>query len=243
MNQRIHQGYTKGSAISASIVAPVIIGLMMVASSGLAIKLKPERRMADQMPAITLEQAIPNQFGDWHVDHSLIPVDPSPDVKSKLDAIYSQTLARAYSNSKGQRIMLSIAYGADQSGDGSQVHRPEFCYTAQGFQIVLNRIGNLFTPYGSLPVRRLVAVQGPRNEPITYWITVGDKATLPGFNRKIQQIAYGLTGKVPDGMLVRVSSIDNDVAQAYRLQDQFIDDMLQGMDPNNRWRVAGRFNQ
>lgn len=223
-------------------IAPILIGLMMVTSSGLAIKLKPERRLADQLPAITLEQAIPASFGDWHIDHSLVPINPSPDVQSQLDAIYSQTLARTYANAQGQRIMLSIAYGADQSGDGSQVHRPEFCYTAQGFQIIFNRIGDLLTPYGNLPVRRLLAVQGPRNEPITYWITVGDKATLPGLSRKIRQIAYGLTGKVPDGMLVRVSSIDSDTAQAYRTQERFIDDLLAGMDPKNRLRVAGRFD-
>lgn len=238
MNYRLHHLPAHGPAF----LAPVLIGLMMVISSGLAIKLRPEHRLADQLPAITLEQAIPQSFGDWHVDHSLVPINPSPDVQSQLDATYSQILARTYANSQGQRIMLSIAYGADQSGDGSQVHRPEFCYTAQGFQIVLNRIGDLLTPYGSLPVRRLLAVQGPRSEPITYWITVGDRATLPGFSRKIHQIAYGLTGKVPDGMLVRVSSIDRDTLQAYHLQERFIDDLLAAMPPQNRLRIAGRFD-
>lgn len=238
MNQSI-----KHSAVrSEAFLTPILIGLMMIASSGLAIKLKPDHRMADQRPAILLEQAIPESFGDWHIDHSIVPINPSPDVQSRLDAIYTQTLARTYANSQGQRVMLSIAYGADQSGDRGQVHRPEFCYTAQGFRITLNRIGDLLTPYGRLQVRRLLAIQGPRNEPITYWITIGDKATLPGLSRKISQIAYGLTGKVPDGMLVRVSSIDNDTEQAYRVQEGFIRDLLGGMGQNNRLRVAGRFS-
>jgi EpsI family protein len=150
-------------------------------------------------------------------------------------------LERSYINSRGQRVMLSIAYGGDQSGDGTQVHRPEFCYTAQGFQLTLNHVGELLTQYGTLPVRRLVAVQGRRNEPITYWVTVGDKATLPGVKRKLAQIAYGLTGKVPDGMLVRVSSIDNDEKSAHRLQDIFIQDLLAGLQPRDRVRLAGSF--
>ncbi len=222
-------------------IAPAMIGLMMIVSSALAIKLKPNHRLADQRPPISLAQAIPESFGDWHIDTSIVPINPSPDVQARLDAIYNQTLARTYANSKGQRIMLSVAYGADQSGDGSQVHRPEFCYTAQGFRITLNDIGDVLTQYGVLPVRRLLAVQGSRVEPITYWITVGDRATLPGISRKLSQIAYGLTGKVPDGMLVRVSSIDPNTEQAYQLQQSFIRDMLAATAPDNRLRIAGKF--
>ena len=222
-------------------LVPVFMALLMVSSAALAVALKPEQRMVDELPPLSLEEAIPSSFGDWRVDDSIVPIDPSPDVQASLDAIYSQLLGRTYINSNGERVMLSIAYGADQSGDGSQVHRPEFCYTAQGFQVMANNVGSLITQYGTLPVRRLLAVQGRRNEPITYWITVGDKATLPGIDRKLNQLAYGLTGKIPDGMLVRVSSISSKNDDAYRLQETFIKDMLQSMDVKDRLRVAGRF--
>lgn len=230
-------------ARSSLYLAPILIGVMMVTSSALAIKLKPSHRLADQLPPISLEQAIPQSFGTWHIDKSIIPINPSPDVQSRLNELYNQMLARTYANGQGQRIMLSISYGADQSGDGSQVHRPEFCYTAQGFQIAFNRIGDLLTQYGDLPVRRLLALQGARSEPITYWITVGDKATLPGISRKLSQIAYGLTGKVPDGMLVRVSSLDTDTDHAYQVQQDFIRDLLAALAPENRLRIAGRLKE
>jgi len=222
-------------------LVPVFIALLMVSSAALAVVLKPEQRLAEELPPLSLEKAVPKSFGDWRIDTSMVPVDPSPDVQASLNAIYSQLLARTYVNSQGERVMLSIAYGADQSGDGSQVHRPEFCYTAQGFQVMANNVGTLLTQYGSLPVRRLLAVQGHRNEPITYWVTVGDKATLPGVERKLSQLAYGLTGKIPDGMLVRVSSINLQNDAAYKLQEKFIGDMLQSMDAKDRLRVAGRF--
>ena len=220
---------------------PLAIAVLMVTAAILSVVLKPRERMADELPPLKLAHAIPAEFGEWRIDPSIIPVSASPDVQARLDEIYSQTLARTYTNASGQRVMLSIAYGADQSGDGNQVHRPEFCYAAQGFQLTSNIIGNLITQYGTLPVRRLLAVQGNRNEPITYWVTVGDKATLPGLKRKLSQLAYGLSGKVPDGMLVRVSSIDANSDNAYRLQEKFIRDMLLGMRPQERARVAGKF--
>jgi EpsI family protein len=223
-----------------SITAGLMAVLMLVAA-GLAIVLKPTRHLADQQAPVELEKIVPKTFGDWRVDPTVVPIKASPDVQANLDRLYNQVMDRSYVNSKGQRVMLSIAYGGDQGGDGTQVHRPEFCYTAQGFRLTMNVVGDLLTQYGTLPVRRLVAVQGRRNEPITYWITVGDKATLPGVRRKLAQVAYGLTGKVPDGMLVRVSSIDQDEKNAHRLQDDFINEMLSVMNPQDRVRVAGTF--
>lgn len=217
------------------------LGIVMIFASGLALVARPSARMAERRAPVNLETAVPASFGDWRIDTSIVPIAVSPDVQAKLDKIYNQTLSRTYINAAGQRIMLSIAYGGDQSNDESQVHRPEYCYTAQGFQVRSNVISKAVTGYGELAVRRLLAVQGPRSEPITYWITIGDSATLPGVGRKLAQIAYGLRGTVPDGVLVRVSSIDESTDFAYGLQDQFVAQMLKAVDPETRMRIAGRF--
>ena len=99
----------------------------------------------------------------------------------------------------------------------------------------------LLTQYGKLPIKRLMAVKGNRNEPITYWVTVGSKAVLPGIEEKLQQLRYGLTGSVPDGMLVRVSSIDSDKDKAYHLQTIFIQDLLLTVGVKERTRLIGTF--
>jgi len=221
-------------------VRNLILLLLMLASSGLAIALKPTQRVADHRPRMLLEELIPQQFGDWKIDPFLTPVSVTPDVQQRLDAIYDQTLARAYVNSHGQRIMLSIAYGGDQSSDKTQVHRPEFCYAAQGFQLSKSFENGVATDAGILPARRLAATQGARHEPITYWITVGDQVALPGLSRKLLQIRYGITGRVPDGMLVRVSSISDQDASAYALHDEFIKDLLAATSADDRVRLAGR---
>jgi EpsI family protein len=134
--------------------------------------------------------------------------------------------------------MLSIAYGGDQSKQ-LQLHLPEVCYVAQGFDMVHDHKAELATHYGSVPVKRLVARQNARNEPITYWVTVGDKAVMSGLGQKYQRFLYGLTGKIPDGMLVRVSTIEADQNSAYRVQDRFVNQMLDAMSPRDRLRLLG----
>ncbi len=217
----------------------LIVGICMFATAGLALALKPTARIADAEPAINLETLIPQQFGEWKEDKSLIPVKVSPEVQAQLDKLYGQILTRTYINNAGRRVMLSIAYGTNQGSDDFQVHRPEYCYSAQGFQVKKGWEGLLKLGSGELPIKRLEAIQGPRNEPITYWITIGDKATLPGLGRKLTQLAYGLTGKIPDGMLIRVSSISPNTDEEYRLQDQFVNAMLDAVEPSQRVRLTG----
>lgn len=217
----------------------LLIGICMFAAAGLAMALKPTARIADTEAAINLATLIPKQFGEWKVDESLVPIKVSPEVQAKLDKIYGQTLARTYINAEGRRVMLSIAYGTNQGSDDFQVHRPEYCYSAQGFQIKKGWQDFLKLGSGELPIKRLEAIQGSRNEPITYWITIGDKATLPGISRKLTQLSYGLTGKIPDGMLIRVSSISPNTDQEYHLQDQFVKAMLDAVDPAQRMRLTG----
>lgn len=202
------------------------IGLMMIASAAAAGLLKPTHRLAEQGPRVELSEMIPRAFHDWHVEPGRTALLVSPNITHKMNQLYNQTLARTYVNNRGDAIMLSIVYGGNQADQSMQVHRPEFCYRSQGFHILENASGKLRTPWGDLPVRRLAATRGARHEPITYWITVGDHATLPGFGRKLLQLKYGLTGRIPDGMLIRISSIDADDARAYRRQREFIVSML-----------------
>ena len=219
---------------------PLVLCLLMLTAAGLAIAATPTVRLADLSAKIDLETMIPESFGDWTIDRSIVPVMISPDAQAVLDKIYSQTLARTYRDPAGHRVMLSIAYGGDQS-DALQVHAPEVCYTAQGFEVVRGIVAELVTRYGTLPVKRLTAVKGPRSEPITYWITIGERATTSGMRQKLAQLRYGLTGKIPDGMLVRVSTIGSDAAQAYAVQEQFIHRLLAELHDGDRVRVIGRF--
>jgi len=215
------------------------VGLVMLAAAGIAVAVKPSERMAESRPKIDLEVAIPKSFGDWKIDTSIVPIAPSPDVQALLDKIYSQTLSRTYIDSKGRRVMLSIAYGGDQSRE-TQVHKPEVCYPAQGFQIESIAAGVLDAAAGSIPVMRLVARKGPRVEPVTYWIAVGDTVVRGALEQNLARLKYGLTGTVPDGILVRVSTISRDTESAYLQQQTFVSDLLKSMDRTHSARLLGQ---
>ena len=215
----------------------VAFALMIGTAAGAHFWL-PTAHLADSRAKVDLEQMFPASFGDWKVDKS-IPVQlVSPDLEQFLATIYSQTLSRTYINSQGQRIMLSVAYGGDQS-DATRAHRPEVCYPAQGFQIISNQTGVVETPARSLRVRQLVAKAGGRVEPISYWITVGDRTALSGTEQKLAQLSYSTRGVIPDGMLVRVSNIDANSVLAYEMHGSFISQMTSAMSESVRDRIVG----
>ena len=53
---------------------------------------------------------------------------------------------------------------------------------------------------------------------MTYWLTVGDQVIRNKFDKRMAEIRLGLTGQIPDGLLFRISSIDDDPARAFAMQ-------------------------
>lgn len=220
--------------------AVAAIVALMLGGGAAAHWMRPTVHMADRTGKPDLEQLFPKRFGNWEIDTSMPVILPAPDVQARLDQIYNQVLSRTYiDRSSGQRVMLSVAYGGDQS-DGTRLHRPEVCYPAQGFQILSNRQTALSLPGRSLPVRQLESQLDGRHEPITYWVIVGDQAVTSASQQKIAQLRYGVRGLIPDGMLVRVSSIDRDTGQALKVQQRYIEDLLRSLSPEASLRVFGR---
>lgn len=217
----------------------LLVLIMMLAAIGLSYAAKPRTRVADEAPKVDLEAIVPKAFADWRTDTTIPMILPNPELLAKVERIYSQTLSRTYVNAKGERIMLSIAYGAEQN-EGLQTHVPEVCYPAQGFTLISSNLSLMASRFGAFDVKRLVAQQGNRVEPITYWLTVGDEVTRTGMRWKMAQLKYGLTGKIPDGMLVRVSNISRDSASSYKLHDAFINEMLLALQEDSRKRFVGR---
>jgi len=216
----------------------IVVLAGMGAAAALAKVGVPTKKIADTWET-DLEKMFPTQFGDWQVDRNMPVILPAPDVQAKLDAIYNQVLARTYVNrGTGDRVMLSVAYGGDQS-DSMQVHLPEVCYPAQGFQLSGSSHQVLTLDGRKVPVKRLSTHLGGRHEPVTYWLTLGETVAAGRAEQKLNQMRYGLRGLVPDGMLVRLSSIDRDVARAYAIQDRFAADLASAIDPVWRSRVFG----
>lgn len=217
----------------------LIAAALMASAAAAAMALTPREKIVDLMPKLDLERVIPEQFGEWQMDKRAVGGVVNPQQTEVLNQIYTQIVTRTYVSSRGYRIMLSIAYGEDQR-DSNQLHYPEVCYPAQGFQVTSNRRGVLETKHGEIPVKRLESqISQQRFEPITYWTTVGNQTHVGSVSKKFAELKYGLRGQIPDGLLFRVSSIDRDSANAFRQHEAFIDDLIPVLDADMRARVAG----
>lgn len=216
----------------------LILLVLMLASAGLAAALRPTISLADERPPIDLKAMVPASFGDWRLVERTGAYIVDPQTQQTLDKIYSETLSRTYVNSKGYQIMLSIAYGKNQS-DALQLHKPEVCYPAQGFQLSDKRAASLELGTQTIPSTRLMTRLNLRQEPVTYWTVVGDHVTVGGIDKKFTEMRYAMNSRIPDGMLIRVSSIDGNPTDAYVLQDQFAREMVASIAPAHRGRFSG----
>lgn len=217
----------------------LILLVLMVLAALAGTFLRPTISLANERPLIDLKAMVPVAFGDWQElrDTGVQIIDPQQ--QQMLDKLYSETLSRSYINKEGYRIMLSIAYGKNQS-DALQLHKPEVCYPAQGFMLITNQRATLDVSNGNpIAATRLTTSLGPRFEPITYWTVVGDHITKGGIDKKLTEMGYATQGRIPDGMLVRVSSIDRDTDQAFAMQNKFAAEMVQAIAPDMRNRFAG----
>jgi EpsI family protein len=209
---------------------PTRRALLMVAAmagaAALADRLKPRAAAHGQGPE--LGKLIPTAFGDWQEDRSFAPVSVDPTVEVRLEVLYDQTLGRTYVNAAGQRVMLSLAYGANQSRD-LQVHRPEVCYASQGFSVSAQTKAVFDCAVGQIPVMRLVATRGERVEPITYWVRLGRYVVRGNLEQGMARLAEGLRGHIADGMLVRISNISPHSEQAFALHEAFATQLVSAL--------------
>jgi len=218
-------------AIAASVV--------ILASAALAEVLKPHELMASSSTVPDLERAIPLRFGQWSFVPNVGLVTPAGTdgyVRRGLEAkIYSQEVARSYTDGAGHVIMLLVAYGPEQDYR-LKSHLPEVCYGASGFRVSAKSVTELFYRNGAAPLSlsRVIATKEGRFEPISYWMRIGNDISTGVFDRQIARMKYGLQGLIPDGALFRVSTVGIPEDVSYKLQDQFIRDLIGAIAPENQ---------
>jgi EpsI family protein len=224
---------------TAARLRALLVLALMCAAAVAGQWLQPSAKLADTRPHVSLEQIFPRSFADWQVDDRMPAQLVSPDTAALLSKLYAETLSRTYVNRKtGQRIMLSVAYGGDQS-DATRAHVPEVCYPAQGFQLLSTHNASFSIGQQTVPVRQMLAKLGTRTEPVSYWVVVGDRVAISGTQQKLAQLRYGARGMVADGMLVRVSNIDTDSAGSYALHQAFMQAMAPAIPAALLPRVLG----
>ncbi len=216
----------------------LVLAASMGAAAALAALGKPVADDDASARAVDLDTMFPREFGDWRVDAASEAFVRPAAQQAKAYTIYDQVLERTFINSKGQRIMVSAAFGREQSA-GMQMHRPEVCYPAGGFKVEGVESVQLALAGQAVAATRLHAFLPGRSEPITYWTLLGDVVVSDSAAFRLRQISFGMRRRLLDGLLMRVSSIDTQPARAYALQSQFADELVRAMRPAERVKVIG----
>lgn len=176
-----------------------------------------------QYSNIELVKVMPESFGEWKKLSGLTGM-VAPDQQKMLDELYTQVFEGVYKHANGDVVMLSIAFGEEQR-NRMQVHFPEVCYPAQGFNIE-GGSQQVITIHGNqINVKHLHTAKNNRYEDVTYWVRIGDEIVSSRTDQKIASIKYGLQGIVPDGLLFRASSIGTE--NSLELHQRFISDLFE----------------
>lgn len=221
-------------------VKTVLVATALFSSALIGARLVPTQMLAEVLPPVSLEDSTPGTFAGWTIDDSIPQILPDPTQQELLDKLYNSTLTRTYVAKDGYRIMYTAAYGKKQLDDTLQLHSPEVCYAAQGFQV--SAVSKNIIPLDAnrkLNVHQLKAVAPGRPEAVTYWIIVGEHVANSRTEQKKVSLGYGFKGFIPDGLLVRVSSIDNDPLHAHTQHSKFISDLYTATPPSLRARYFG----
>jgi EpsI family protein len=218
----------------------LLFGALMFGAAVLAHAMRPTQAINAGAPPIDLATLVPQRFGDWQIDAGRMSIALPPELQEAQDLAYDKSLVRTYVDKSGERIMLNIAYGANQTRN-LQVHRPEVCYAALGFQLLSLRKTSLAEMAGSgpIPVMQMVAAQSFRNEPVTYWIRVGDQVVRGNVELGLARLSYGLRGYIADGLLFRVSNVTSQNEAGFELQQRFVRDLLASLTPEKRRLLVG----
>ncbi|MDH0863436.1 exosortase C-terminal domain/associated protein EpsI [Mitsuaria sp. GD03876] len=209
-----------------------VAGVALMLAAAAAAWLATPRLQAMQ-GAPSLDATVPKAFGDWRVVQDATPqVDVSQGVETVQEQPYDQTVMRTYANSKGEQIMLALAWGERQRQD-VKVHRPEVCYPAQGYAVrKLSDAPPIGTAGRAAPVPTteiLAESRGGGYEAVRYWIRIGEMYGGDGMAARWYILNEGFRGRIPDGMLVRASQRlpqPGDEARSQALMASFLAELV-----------------
>ena len=220
------------------------IGLMMASIA--AWQLTP--RVRQHATVAPLASLVPVRFAEWHeIPLAAGAVDPRAQLPGAVDreAPYDDVLMRGYINPRGDIVMLALAYGSHQRQE-VKIHRPELCYTAQGFEVLRRTPVDLpLTGVSAQPARgaRMLVRGADRLETVSYWIRIGNLYSRGAWKTRAHIFTEGLSGRLVDGMLVRVSQIVPDTASAtpqrFELQEDFLAQLVRALPANARDLLVG----
>lgn len=207
-----------------------LLGLLFGSAAAFAAWRLPRKHL-DYLGSQKLEDIVPKTIGPWNFVAVSGLVIPPEDQLSRT--LYTQLLTRVYWDKQNAPVMLLIAQSAGQSGI-LQVHRPETCYPASGYQISPVVEHDISVGSGTLKTNTLSATSDASVEHIIYWIRVGNHIPTSWRQQKLDVAEENLRGIIPDAVLVRISTVSNDAVAARATLDAFTRSLIGSVAPSRR---------
>lgn len=214
----------------------MIIGLGLLGVAGVVNARLPEPNRSP-LEEGELDALMPDQVGQWTFASKSGLVLPPDDALS--NRLYDNLVTRLYFNPAGETVMFLMAYNNLQDGV-IQIHRPEICYPAGGFDLTPTRDVEVDLPGGSaIPAQGFAALSRTRDETILYWTRVGDEFPRRWSEQRLTVAKENLRGVIPDGMLARVSSIGGEVDREMPKLESFVGELYAVAPPKLRGLLFG----
>jgi EpsI family protein len=213
----------------------LFLGAGFLAVAAAAFVVTP-RRHEQTLGRSRLADVVPQRLGPWSPapNGGLI----LPDADQPGD-VYDQVLARTYVAANLPPMMLLVAYGAAQSGL-MKVHRPETCYTSSGFAIRDDRAIDVpLVDGGAIAARTFLASREDRAEQVLYWTRISDTFPRDLASQRLVMLELGIRGIIPDGILVRCSTLGADGAKGEKALLGFVETLIANAGPAGRGFLIG----
>ena len=216
----------------------LIIAAACLGAAGAAYQLKP-RRHVSLLGSFKMADIVPVQVGAWNSRDVSDLVAPRQE-GSLMAQLYGEVVERVYQHAQtGAEIMMLLAYGDSETND-LQLHRPETCYPAFGFQLSANKSARLpLAGGGGLPARRLVADAPGRRECIVYWSRLGEFLPIDNDEQRVDRLRTAFSGYIADGVLARFSILSSDTSAGLATVESFFPALVASVAPAHRSALIG----
>lgn len=215
----------------------MIAGSLLGGASILANSRRPDIPFRMLPAGGKLDPLFPTTVGAWEYQTSDGLVLPPED--ELRDRLYNRVLTRYYASPNDLPVMLLIAYNGTQDGM-LQVHRPETCYPAAGYALEHERLIPLDVGRGlTIPGHYIAARSTSRHEQLIYWTRIGNDFPTRWWAQHWAVAKENLKGRVPDGVLVRISTAAPDDKTAIATLLRFMPPLLAQLSPLARRILFG----
>jgi EpsI family protein len=121
-----------------------------------------------------------------------------------------------------------------------KVHRPEICYASSGFAISDDRALDLpLVGRGPIAARSFLALREDRSEQVLYWTRISNTFPRDLASQRLVMLELGLRGIIPDGVLVRCSTLGAGVAKGQKGLLAFVDALIANTGAAGRGLLVG----